>query len=141
MAAALVVLMVDCCNRDDTDALAACYAPDAWSIPPAGRRRSTPGPGWPPSASFWPPSPTCGSIRAAWLPTAGGRSALDWYSALRRWKRKVRVSAIRSRQPGSTILKTGPAGGRQHHWARGIQDKPSMLNGEGVDEGRTRVSR
>jgi hypothetical protein len=29
MAAALVVLMVDCCNRHDTDALAACYAPDA----------------------------------------------------------------------------------------------------------------
>jgi hypothetical protein len=47
MSAALVVLMVDCCNRHDTDALAACYAPNTWSIPPAGRRRSTPGPGWP----------------------------------------------------------------------------------------------
>jgi hypothetical protein len=35
MAAALVVLMVDCCNRHDTDALAACYAPDA-RVHPAG---------------------------------------------------------------------------------------------------------
>jgi hypothetical protein len=35
MAAALVVLMVDCCNRHDTDALAACYAPDTW-VHPAG---------------------------------------------------------------------------------------------------------
>lgn len=111
MAAALVVGMVDCCNRHDTDALAACYAADAW-VHPAG---------WPQAvdartrlATFGvilPPSPTCGSIRATWLPTAGWRSALDWYSALRRWKRKVRVSALRSRQTGSTILKTGPAGG------------------------------
>ena len=74
MAAALVVLMVDCCNRHDTDALAACYAPDTWVHPLAGRRRSTPGPGWPPSASSWPPSPTCGSIRATWA--ANGRVAL-----------------------------------------------------------------
>jgi hypothetical protein len=144
MAAALVVGMVDCCNRHDTDALAACYAPDTWSIPPAGRRRSTAGPGWPPSASSWPPSPTCGSIRATWLPTAGWRYALDWHSALRRWKRKVRVSALRSRQPAlrsSRPALRAAALGRQHHWARGIQDKPSILNGEGVDEGRTRVSR
>jgi hypothetical protein len=35
MAAALVVLMVGCCNRHDTDALAACYAPDTW-VHPAG---------------------------------------------------------------------------------------------------------
>ena len=35
MAAALVVLMVDCCNRHDTDALGACYAPDTW-VHPAG---------------------------------------------------------------------------------------------------------
>ena len=126
MAAALVVLMVDCCNRHDTDALAACYAPDTWVHPLAGRRRSTPGPGWPPSASSWPPSPTCGSIRATWLPTARWRSALDWYSALRRWKRKVRVLAIRSRQTGSTILKTGPVGGRprQHHWAGASKTNP-----------------
>jgi hypothetical protein len=35
MAAALVVGMVDCCNRHDNDALAACYAPDA-RVHPAG---------------------------------------------------------------------------------------------------------
>ena len=74
MAAALVVLMVDCCNRHDTDALAACYAPNTW-VHPAG---------WPQAvdartrlATFGvilPPSPTCGSIRATWLPTAGWRS-------------------------------------------------------------------
>jgi hypothetical protein len=81
MAAALVVLMVDCCNRHDTDALAACYAPDTW-VHPAG---------WPQAvdartrlATFGVILATCGSIRATWLPTAGWRSALDWYSALRR---------------------------------------------------------
>jgi len=34
-ATALVVRMVDCCNRHDSDALAAFYAPDAW-VHPAG---------------------------------------------------------------------------------------------------------
>jgi hypothetical protein len=49
--AALVDRMVDCFNRYDPEALAACYAPDARVHPPAGRRRSTPGPGWPPFPS------------------------------------------------------------------------------------------
>ena len=35
--AAPVDRMVDCFNRHDPEALATCYAPDAGSIPPAGR--------------------------------------------------------------------------------------------------------
>jgi hypothetical protein len=72
MAAALVVGMVACCNRHDTDALAACYAADA-RVHPAG---------WPQAvdartrlATFGvilATSPTCGSIRATWLPRPGG---------------------------------------------------------------------
>ena len=41
MAAALVVPMVDCCNRHGTDTLAACYVPDTWStrrLAAGGRR-------------------------------------------------------------------------------------------------------
>jgi hypothetical protein len=49
--AALVDRMVDCFNRQDPEAPAACYAPDARVHPPAGRRRSTLGPGWPPFLS------------------------------------------------------------------------------------------
>jgi hypothetical protein len=111
MTAALVVLMVDCCNRHDTDALAACYAPDTW-VHPAG---------WPPAVDARTRLATFGVILATFPDlrlhprnlAANGRwrSALDWYGALRRWKRKVPVSALRSRQTGSTILKTGPAAG------------------------------
>jgi hypothetical protein len=112
-AAALVVGMVACCNRHDTDALAACYAPDA-RVHPAG---------WPQAVDARTRLATFGVILATFpdlrlhprnlAAAAGWRSASDWYSALRRCKRKVRVSALRSGQTGSTILKTGPAGGRR----------------------------
>ena len=72
--AALIDQMVDSYNRHDTQALAACYVPDA-RIHPAG---------WPQpvDTGTWlaaipvilTPSPTFGCIRATWPPTTGWHS-------------------------------------------------------------------
>jgi hypothetical protein len=72
--ATLIDRMVDGYNRHDTEALAPCYAPDARVHPAVGRRRSTPGPGWPPSAWCCRVSPTSNSIRATWPPMTEWRS-------------------------------------------------------------------
>jgi len=72
--AALIDRMVDSYNRRDTEALAPCYAPDARVHPAAGRRKSTPGPGWPPSVPSSAVSPTSRSIPGTWPPTTGWRS-------------------------------------------------------------------
>ena len=149
MAAALVVLMVDCCNRHDTDALAACYAPDA-RVHPAG---------WPQAVDARTRLATFGVILATFSDlrlhprnlAANGRVALRLGLVQRVAQVEAEgagisapISPNRRYDPQDRPCGRPPqaaALGRQHHWARGIQDKPSMLNGEGVDEGRTRVSR
>ena len=110
-AAALVVGMVACCNRHDTDALAACYAADA-RVHPAG---------WPQAVDARTRLATFGVILATFPDlrlhprnlAANGPVALrlGLVQRVAQVERKVRVSALRSRQTGSTILKTGPAGG------------------------------
>jgi len=112
MAAALVVLMVDCCNRHDTDALAACYAPDTW-VHPAG---------WPQAVDARTRLATFGVILATFPDlrlhprnlAANGRVALRLGLVQRVAQVEAEGAGISApiSPTGSTILKTGPAGGR-----------------------------
>jgi Domain of unknown function (DUF4440) len=72
--AALVDRMVDCFNRHDPEALAACYAPDA-RVHPAGWPRAVDTGTWLAAVPvIWTTFPTFASTRATWPPTTGWRS-------------------------------------------------------------------
>jgi hypothetical protein len=132
-AAALVVGMVACCNRHDTDALAACYAADA-RVHPAG---------WPQAVDARTRLATFGVILATFpdLRLHPRNLAANGPVALRLGLVQ-RVAQVEAEGVGISAPispnrlydpQDRPCG--RHHWARGIQDKPSILNGEGVDEG------
>jgi hypothetical protein len=117
MAAALVVLMVDCCNRHDTDALAACYAPDTW-VHPAG---------WPQAVDARTRLATFGVILATFPDlrlhprnlAANGRVALRLGLVQRVAQVEAEDAGISAPiSPNRLYDPQDRPCGRQHHWAR-----------------------